>query len=107
MGKIREGSLDDLPGLATDLASLAGELPDAWTIERPDNVRAFAHANASGTVQVVFVISDAPKPTTAVLLTGDATMLRDPFSGEQIRIAGGRATISLPTRGVRMLLTRD
>ncbi len=103
-GRIRTGSLDDLPGLAGDLAALAGELPEAWQIERPDDVRAIAHATPAGVVKVVFVVSDANKLTSAVLVVGEATSLRDPFSHERIRIVEGRATLSLPPRGVRMLL---
>jgi len=104
LGKIRAGSLDDLPGLAGDLAGLAGELSDAWTIERPDSVRAFAYANSSGTVKVVFVVSDSPRAVTAVLVTGDATALRDPFTNERPRITDGKASIAMPVRGVRMLV---
>ncbi len=103
-GKIREASLDDLPGLAEDLAALAGERSDAWQIERPDEVRAMSYADPAGTVKVVFVVSDANKPTSAVLIIGDATSLRDPFSDERIRITDGKATLSLAARGVRMLL---
>ena len=104
-GKIRDGSIDDLPGLAEDLSSLAGDLPDAWQIERPDDVRAFAHADAQGATKVVFVVSDAPKQVTATLLTDAATaMLRDPFTNEQLRVVAGKVSIAIPARGVRMLL---
>ncbi|MDB4962208.1 MAG: glycoside hydrolase family 35 [Myxococcales bacterium] len=106
IGKIRAASLDDLPGLAADLAALAGDLPDAWQIERPDDVRAFAYADPSGTTKVVFVVSDAPRPVTAILLTDAATTtLRDPFTNEILRVTNGKASIALPARGVRMLLT--
>lgn len=105
VGRLKEGSLDDLPGLAADLAALAGELPDAWQIERPDDVRAMAHADPAGAVRVVFIASDAPKPATAVLLAGPgARSLRDPFTSERIRITGGKASIAVPPRGVRMLI---
>lgn len=105
VGKIRAGSLDDLPGFAEDLAALAGELPDTWQVERPDDVRSFAYANAAGETKVVFVVSDAAKPVTAVLLCDAAvSVLRDPFTNEQLRVVGGKASISLPARGVRMLL---
>ncbi|MBA3817429.1 MAG: hypothetical protein H0X17_00930, partial [Deltaproteobacteria bacterium] len=105
VGRLKEGSLEDLRGLADDLTALAGELPDAWQVERPDDVRAQAYADAGGVTRVVFVLSDAPKPITAVLLTDEhARQLRDPFSGERIRVAGGKASVSLAGRGVRMLL---
>ncbi len=105
VGRLKAGSLDDLRGLADDLAALVGELRDAWQVERPDDVRAMAYADADGATRVVFVVSDAPKPATAVLLADDrAKLLRDPFTGEQFRIASGRASISLVARGVRMLI---
>jgi beta-galactosidase len=105
VGRLKAGSLDDLPGLAADLAKLAGEPSDAWQIERPDDVHAYAHADRSGAVRVVFVASDVARPTTAVLLVDEATRaLRDPFGHERILIDTGRATIQLAALGVRMLV---
>jgi beta-galactosidase len=103
VGKLKPASLDDIPGLADDLLELAGELPEAWQIERPDDVRAFAYADASQRVRVVFVVSDHPRATTAVLFA-DGASLRDPIANETLRIDGGRATIPMPARGVRMLI---
>jgi len=104
IGKIREGSLDDLPGLAEDLAALAGELSDAWQVERPDHVRAHVFADVAGAARVVFLTNDASKPVTATLLAGDAPSLRDPFSKEQQRAIAGKLPVALPAYGVRMLL---
>jgi beta-galactosidase len=105
VGRLKAGSLDDLPGLADDLAALAAPASDAWQIERPDDVHAYAHADPAGTVRVVFVVSDAAKPASAVLLVDDATRtLRDPFRHERIPVDTGKATIALAARGVRMLI---
>jgi len=105
VGRLKQGSLDDLPGLAADLAALAGEVELSWQVERPDDVRVFAYADPAGLVRVVFVASDAAKATTAVVLAGEgAKVLADPFTSERIQIAGGKATIALGPRGVRMLL---
>jgi len=104
VGRLKAGSLDDLPGLADDLAALAGELPEAWQIERPDDIRAHAFAAPDGRVRVVFVLSDADRAASAVLLCGEASRLRDPFSHETIAVTAGKATIALPPRGVRMLI---
>jgi len=116
IGRLKAGSLEDLPGLAADLAGIAaagaptgaighGDPPDAWQIERPDDVRAMAHADAGGVVRAVFVASDSAKAASAVLLTGErARQLRDPFTSERIRITGGRATVPIPPRGVRMFV---
>ena len=105
-GRIRATSRDDLPGLAADLAALAGELPDSWQIERPDDVRAFAFAedDGAGAVRVVFACNDCPRAVTAVLFA-DGAALRDPFTNERIKIVSGKATIAMPPHGIRMLLT--
>jgi beta-galactosidase len=102
IGKIRDGSLDDLPGLAADLAALAGELPDTWQVERPDGVRAAAFADAGGTVRAVFLMTDGAKAATAVLLADDRALLRDPFTGETFRVTAGKA--SIPVAGIRLLV---
>ena len=82
VGRLKQGSLDDLSGLAQDLGALAGELADTWQIERPDDVRAHAFADADGKVLAVFVLSDAAVARTAILLVPSNVRLRDPFSGE-------------------------
>ncbi|MGH2898042.1 MAG: hypothetical protein ACRDMZ_05160, partial [Solirubrobacteraceae bacterium] len=109
VGRLMAGSLDDIAGLATDLGTLAAGSPaisdDAWELERPEGVQAYAHADASGAVRVVFVASDLAKPATAVLrVGGSAHTLRDPFRHERIAVDDGRASIALPPRGVRMLV---
>ncbi len=105
MGRLKDGSLVDLPGLAGDLAGLVGELSEAWQIERPDDVRSYAYANDAGAARVVFVANDGAKQANAVVLAGDgAKALRDPFTGERLRVAGGKLTVPLPSRGVRMLI---
>jgi beta-galactosidase len=104
-GRLKAGSLDDLAGLADDLASLAGDASEAWQVERPDDVRAMAFAGADGRVRVVFVVSDAARATTAVVLAdAGVAALRDPLAGERVRIVDGRATVAMPAGGVRMLI---
>jgi beta-galactosidase len=104
IGKLKDGSLEDIAGLADDLAGLAGETSDAWHVERPDTVRTMAYADPSGATRVVFVVSDAERATTAVVLAGEgATALRDVY-GERLDVDGGRVTIPIQPRGVRMLI---
>ncbi|HTL37205.1 MAG TPA: beta-galactosidase [Kofleriaceae bacterium] len=104
VGKLKEGSLEDIAGLADDLAGLAGETSEAWHVERPDNVRTTAFASPDGATRVVFVISDAERATTAIVLAGEgATSLRD-VHGERLRVDGGRVTVPMPARGVRMFV---
>jgi len=104
IGKLKAGSLDDLAGLADDLAGLVGETEEAWFIERPDTVRSMAYADASGATRVVFVVSDAERATTAVMLAADGvTSLRDVF-GERLRVDAGRVTVPMQPGAVRMLI---
>jgi hypothetical protein len=103
IGMLSPESLDDLPGLAEDLAALAGELGDSWQIERPDDVRTTWFSDAAGSVRAVFVISDADRAVTATLLA-DAPSLRDAITGEEIRVVEGKARISMHPRGVRMFV---
>jgi hypothetical protein len=105
VGRLKAGSLEDLPGLADDLGALAGELPEAWQIERPDSVRAHAFCDPANQARIVFVLSDADKPVTASLLVDATTKsLRDPLTREQLAIRDGRAQIAITVRGVRMLI---
>jgi beta-galactosidase len=99
IGKLKAGSLEDLAGLADDLAALAGETSDDWHVERPDEVRTMGFGN-----KVLCIVSDADRATTAVVLAGAAESLRDPFTNEQFAVEHGRITIALPPRGVRMLV---
>ena len=103
VGRLKPGSRDDLPGLAEDLAQLAGELPEAWQVERPDDVRASVFADERGP-RVVIVTSDAARATTAVLLAGDATAVRDAITGDRLRVANGRVTVPMHAAGARMLV---
>jgi beta-galactosidase len=105
MGKLKAGSLDDLTGLADDLAALAGDASEAWRIDRPEHVHASAFHAPDGRVRVVFVLSDAPRGVSAVLLADPgAKALRDGITGERLRIEHGRATVPVEPRGVRMLV---
>jgi beta-galactosidase len=105
IGKLNEGSLDDIAGLADDLVALAGELSEDWTVERPDDVRAMAYADSDGATRVVFVVSDADKSVTAVLFAGEAAKaVRDPFTNEMLRPKDGKLSVSMPPRGVRMFI---
>ncbi len=103
IGKLNEGSLEDIAGLADDLAALAGDLAEDWTVERPDDVRTMAFADSGGATRVVFVVSDAERAVNAVILAA-ATSLRDPFTNEVLQPKDGKVTVPMHPRGVRMLL---
>jgi len=102
MGRLKEASLDELAGLAEDLSSLAGELPETWQVERPDEVRTSVFTAPGGRIRAVFVISDADHATTAVLLADRE--LRDALSSERFALKDGRVTVPMPARGVRLLV---
>ena len=107
VGRLKPGSLDDIPGLAADLFALTDDLPDAWQIERPDEVHAYAYADPAepAEVRVVFIASDLARPATAVLLVDDGALaLRDPFVPGRIAVTEGRASIAMAAGGVRMLI---
>jgi beta-galactosidase len=105
IGRLKAGSLDDAAGLAADLATLAGETSEAWQVERPDDVRTSAFHAPGGAVRAVFVASDAPRGATAIVLAGDGvTALRDPLSGERLRVEHGKIAVPLQPRGVRLLI---
>ena len=103
MGRLEPGSTSDLPGLAAALASLAGELPEAWQVERPSGVRSSAFADASGAVKLVIVQADAQRPATATLLADPSVaLLRDALTGESIAVRDGRVTLAIT--GARVLV---
>jgi beta-galactosidase len=105
IGKLNAGSLADLAGLADDLVALAGEVSEDWHVERPDDARTMAYADADGATRVVFVVSDAEKPVTAVVLAGDGvTAVRDPLAPETLRAEDGKLSVPLQPRSVRMLI---
>ena len=105
LGRVREASLDDLPGLAEDLAAIAGELPEAWSVLHGQGVRSFHHATPAGITRAVFIANDGDKAATAVLLADSITgSLRDPFTSELVVVDNGKLTVTVPPRSIRMLV---
>jgi beta-galactosidase len=82
VGLIREGSRDDLAGLAQDLAGLAGELPDVWIAGEADGVDVSPFENASGVVRVVFVANRTAAALVADIVVPEGLRLRDPLAHE-------------------------
>jgi beta-galactosidase len=103
LGRLKDGSPDDLPGLAADLGALvAGDELALWQVERPQWVRTFAHVGVDGRAAVIFAVNDRDKPAVAtVIADGD---LRDPFTGERMPCEQGKVAIGLPEHGIRMLI---
>ncbi len=107
-GRLRPESLTDLAGLASDLAALAGALPDTWTITPASSpIRSIAYADGNGTVQAVFVVNDSDRAAAATLVTGaHVGTLKDPFA-ETIEVIGGHASFNVPPHSVRLLVAND
>ncbi len=102
-GRMRVGSVDDIEGLADDLAGLV-EAPDAWTVERGHDVDCAVHVDDGGAPRAFFVINRGARPARAAVRTPARLDARDAITGE--RIVGGDETIELdvPAHAVRMLI---
>jgi beta-galactosidase len=103
MGRLEPGSLDDLAGLAAALGELAGELPDAWQVERPNSVRSAVFSDDAGAPRIVLVLADGSAPIAATLLADPScTRVRDVLTGELVPVRDGR--VALTVAGARVLL---
>jgi hypothetical protein len=107
-GLMRAGSVDDLPGLAADLAAFAP--PDAWFVERPSVVHAHAFAaptDQGSEVRVVFLVHPGVRRQTARLVVPPGTTLRDVVDGNRFLSDAGVATIDINPRDARMLIVES
>jgi hypothetical protein len=102
IGLMRAGSLDDLAGLADDLAAVATP-PETWTLAKGREVDCAAFADDGGAVRAVFLVNHGARAHDAEVVTPGAVTARDPFTGETIR---GRDALALrvPGHGARMLV---
>ena len=57
--------------------------------------------DAAGTARAIFVLSDSPRATTAVLLADRA--LRDVLSNERFELHDGRISVPMAAGAVRLL----
>lgn len=100
-GTMRPGSLDDVPGLAADLAALAPR--DEWTVERPGHLLVDVLEDAAGQVRALFVTNPGKKAARAVLTVPPGAALRDAIDDQPLRSDGGTLALDVPARGVRLL----
>lgn len=100
-GTMRAGSLDDVPGLAADLAALAAR--DEWTVERPTGVTVDLFDDDAGQVRALFVSNPGPRPVRAVINAAAGAALRDAFDDHPLRLDGTTVTVEVPGHGVRWL----
>jgi beta-galactosidase len=95
LGLIRPDSLDDIDGLAHDLAQAAGADPD-WRARAPAHLSLFD--DAAGKVRALTVGNPTDQPLSVTLEAPAGVALEDPWSGAI------RGSISLDPYGVRWLL---
>ncbi len=102
-GTMRAGSLDDVDGLAADLAAVASPAPGTWELVRGREVELTPFA-AGDEVRALFVAGRGAKPVRAELEVPAGTCLRDAFTDEILRSPDGGLMVPVEPRGVRLLL---
>jgi len=100
IGLMRAGSLDDVAGLADDLAA-AVQPPDAWTLARGRDVDCAAFADDTGNVRAVFLFNHSARAHDTEVVTPGAVTARDPFSGQTLRDG---IALAIPAHAARMLV---
>ncbi len=99
-GFMRPGSVDDLAGLADDLAALAPV--DDWYVERPAGILASVFADPAGVVRALFVTNPGERAVTARLVVPLATSLRDALGEEVLTEEQGVVAVAVTAGDVRM-----
>ena len=99
-GFMRPGSVDDLPGLAGDLAALAPL--DDWYVERPKDVLVSVFVDAGDTPRATVLTHPGERPIIARLVVPPGTVLRDVLDGETLTSEGGIVAVPLRARDVRL-----
>jgi hypothetical protein len=104
VGLIRAESLEDLDGLADDLAAIAGDLPPEFSTAEAEGVDCSVFRDADGEARVLFVANrEATARTVDVVVPFESAPL-DPFGGPPIEVSDGTAMVPLAGHEVRMLL---
>jgi hypothetical protein len=96
---MRAGSLDDVPGLADDLAGLAPR--DEWIAARPAGVSTVCYRNADGHVRALFVTNASARNLRALVVVPEPSRLADAVSGVAIAVVDGHAAIDLTAHATR------
>ncbi|MBE7450837.1 MAG: beta-galactosidase [Kofleriaceae bacterium] len=102
-GFMSPGSLDDIAGLAADLAALAPV--EDWYVERPSAVHAAAFADDAGAVRALILVNPGERPVTARLMAPPGTTLRDALGTEALGDApadAGAIAVALAARDARL-----
>lgn len=101
-GLIRPRSLDDISGLADDLAGVAGPLPADWSAE-DDDVDCALFTDGTSRPRVLFVSNRGARAQRATVLVPARTTLVDALTRESARASDdGRLMVELSPYQVRM-----
>jgi len=100
-GRMRAGSLTDLPGLAADLTALAPR--DEWIATRPAGVTTATFVDGSDRVRALFIHNRTARTATAVLAVPLDARLHDPLTTAAIVVTDGAARVEVPAYGTRWL----
>lgn len=99
-GFMRPGSVEDVPGLAEDLAALAP--PDEWYVERPGGVHASVFVDAEDMPRAVALVHPGERAVTARLVVPPGTVLRDVLGGDVLTEDDGAAVVPLAAHDARL-----
>jgi beta-galactosidase len=102
IGRMRAGSLDDVPGLAADLAAVA---PPAagWSVAR-GAADVMTLVDRAGEVRAAVVIHRGARAGRVEVDTPGAVVAHDAITGETVRGGDAGVTIPVAPRGVRMFV---
>ena len=104
VGLLRPASLEDLAGLAHDLAGAAGEIgPDFRVGDLSTPFHTSVFETSQGEVRALTLGNPRGAPAGAALSIPAGTCLRDPVSGESWRAEDGVVRIDLGAYSVRFL----
>lgn len=104
VGLIRAESLEDLDGLAEDLAAVAGDLSPEFITAEAEHVDCSVFRDAAGAPRVLFVANRIGTACTADVVLPFDCGITDPFGGAAITRTDGIALIPLAPHEVRLLV---
>jgi beta-galactosidase len=99
LGLMRPDSIEDIAGLAADLASAAGGAGD-WRLGPPLHLSLFE--DSSGVARAAAVGNPGPRAARAQLDAPGAAELRDVETGERLVADGGRIAVDVAPFAVRL-----
>lgn len=100
-GRMRPGSVDDVAGLAEDLAALVEPAP--WAIERPAGLHVDVFDDDHGAARVAIVTNPGTGAVRARLAVPPDVALRDALGSELLAAHDGIVTVALGAGDARLL----